>query len=306
MGHSHSHIDHAADTSGKRLGWTIVFNLIITAAEFIGGILTGYLALIADAVHNLSDVASLVLAAIGMKGAKMPATKTSTYGYKRIEVMTAFISAAALVAIAVFILTEAYDRYQNPEPLTNPTLFLTIAVIGLIGNVVSMLLLHKGSSHSLNMKTAYLHMVYDAASSVGVIIGGVIILLTGWVIVDVILSSLIAVMIMWSSYLVLKEAVLIFLEAVPPSIDFDKVLDAIQQTKRVQDVHDLHIWSLSSNEIAMSCHICLADDDLDTAPEVVEAIRLELEKKFEIGHCTIQAERKTKCSSRKVLCRNEG
>ncbi len=305
MAHSHDHSRITGDTSGKRLGWTIVFNLVITAAEFVGGLITGYLALIADAVHNLSDVASLILAAIGMKGSRLPATKRSTFGYKRIEVMTAFISAAALVAIAIFILSEAWDRYLNPEPITKPWIFLTVAVIGLVGNVISMLLLHKGSTESLNMKTAYLHMLYDAVSSVGVIIGGIVILMTGWVVIDVILSALIAVMILWSSYLVIKEAALVFLEAVPKSINFDAVLDRIESVRRVRDVHDLHIWSLSSNEVAMSCHICIDDADLSAAPEIVEEIRSTVESEFHIGHCTIQAERKTKCSSRKVLCRYE-
>ena len=216
--HNHSHLK----VSGKKLIWTIFFNILITIAEFVGGMISGYLALIADAVHNLSDVAALGLAWLGVKGSEIPATKKTTYGFKRIEVMTAFISAVSLVVIAIFIIMEAYDRYLNPQELTHPWLFLSVASIGLIGNIVSIWLLHSEKGKSLNMKTAFLHMAYDAVSSIVVIIGGIIILLTGYYIIDIILSVVIALMIFWSSYLVIKEAVLIFLEAVPEGVVFDE------------------------------------------------------------------------------------
>ena len=253
MGHSHAH----NRVSTKKLLWAIFVNLLITVAELIGGALSGLLALMADGVHNLSDVAALVLALLGAKGSEAPATKKSTYGYKRVEVMTALVSAAALVAIAVFIFVEAYDRWQQPVPITRPWMFISIAVIGLLGNLFSVWFLSSERGKSLNMKTAYLHMAYDAVSSVAVIAGGVVIILTGWVLIDVILSTFIAVMILWSSYMVIKEAVLVFLEAVPSGIEFDDVHQAILDTPRVKEVHDLHIWSLSSHEVALSCHVCL-------------------------------------------------
>ncbi len=283
--HSHRHI------SGKKLGWAIVFNSVITLAEFIGGLLSGYLALTADAVHNLSDVAALGLAWLGLKGSRLPATKKSTYGFKRIEVMTALISAVALVVIAIFILFEAYDRLLDPQPITRPWLFMTVAVIGLLGNVISILLLHSEKGKSLNMKTAFLHMAYDAVSSVAVIAGGVIILFTGWYLIDVLLSTVIAVMIFWSSYLVIREAVLIFLESTPEGIEFDEVFKAIRSVNGVEDVHDLHIWSLSSSDIALSCHICLDEKDFPKGPDLVEQINRMLCEKFDIGHGTIQLEK---------------
>lgn len=297
MAHSHSH----NQVSGARLFWTIVLNAIITAAEFTAGIMSGYLALIADAVHNLSDVAALILAWLGVKGSQLPATKRSTYGYKRIEVMTAFLSAVSLVVIAIYIIWEAYERFLHPQPITRPWLFLSVAVLGLAGNLTSVWLLVKEKEKSLNMRAAFLHMAFDAISSVVVIIGGVVILYTGWVVVDTILSVAIALMIFWSSYLVIKEAVIILMEAVPPGISFDQVYTEIGAVSKVIDVHDLHIWSLSSYEIALSCHIRLAEADHENGPRTVAEIDRRMKQQFGIGHSTIQIDH-DECERFDILC----
>ena len=303
MAHVHNH-NHDHPVSGKKLFWTILFNSVITIAEFIGGFISGYLALIADAVHNLSDVAALILAWLGVKGSELPPTKKTTYGFLRIEVMTAFISAVSLIVIAIFIMMEAYDRFINPQELTHPYLFLTVAIIGFLGNIFSIVLLHSEKGKSLNMKTAFLHMAYDALSSGAVIIGGIIIMMTDIYVIDTILSVIIALMIFWSSYLVIKEAVLIFLEAVPPSIDFDEVKKAIAQIEKINDVHDLHIWSLSSKEIALSCHVCLDENELQDGPRIVKVINRMLCDKFKINHGTIQIETK-ECDNADQLCVSE-
>lgn len=289
--------DHGG--SGGRLPATILLNAAITAAEFIGGLLTGYLALIADAVHNLSDVAALILAYFGEIGSRKPATKTSTYGFKRLEVMTAFVSAVALVVIAVYIFYEAYRRFISPIEITKPVLLLIIASIGLVGNVLSVVLLHFSKQKSLNIRAAILHMFYDTLSSLAVIIGAIVIFNTGWNYLDPILAVIIGLMILWSSFDVLKEATMIFLEAVPSRIDFDSVADAIKAHPRIYDVHDLHIWSLSSTAIALSCHICLDRSDYETSPQVIGELSAMLNDKFAIGHATIQPERKN-CPSPNV------
>lgn len=296
---SHTHVNK--NVSGKRLFWTIIFNALITIAEFVGGIVSGYLALVADAIHNLSDVAALCLAWLGVKGAELPASKRSTYGYKRVEVMTAFVSAVALVVIACFIFLEAYHRLLNPEPIIKPVIFIGVALFGLTGNLISIWLLHSEKGKSLNMKTAFLHMAYDALSSVAVVIGGVVILLTGWNLLDVILSTLIGLMIIYSSYLVIKEAVIIFLEAVPENIKFDEVHNSIASIPHVKDVHDLHIWSLSSNEIALSCHVAVEEEDYQRGPDLIVQINQMLFQKFKIGHGTIQLEI-DQCHRPELLC----
>lgn len=287
---------------GRKLAWTIILNLAITIAEFVGGLVSGYLALTADAVHNLSDVAALVLAWFGIKGSQRPATKKSTYGLKRLEVMTALISASALVVIAVFIFIEAYKRFVNPQPLSHPALFLSVAVIGLVGNLLSVWLLASEKNKSLNMKTAFLHMAYDAISSVGVIAGALIILGTGWTKIDPILSAVIGLMILWSSYLVIREAVLILLEAVPSEIEFDRVHQTLLSVPKVRNVHDLHIWSLSSQEAALSCHLCVDPSDYPHGPEIIGRVNELLRTKFEIGHATIQIETE-ECDRTDLLCR---
>lgn len=299
----HDHAQHHHRTSGGKLSGTILLNVAITVAEFLGGIFSGYLALLADAVHNLSDVAALVLAWLGARGSERPATKRSTFGLKRLEVMTALISAIALVVIAAFIFQEAYHRYLQPRPLARPWLFLTIAAVGLVGNAVSVWLLFSEKNKSLNMKTAFLHMIYDTISSVAVIVGGLVILWTGWTTLDVILSVLIGVMILWSSYRVIREALLIFLEAVPEGIDFDTVHTAIAGVPGVRNVHDLHIWSLSSKEVALSCHVCVDDTDYGRGPELIAEINQLLVEQFGIGHGTIQVET-AGCARTDLLCRH--
>ena len=291
------------EVSGQRLLWTILFNLGVTLAEVIGGLISGYLALLADAAHNLSDVAALALAWLGVKGSQKQATKTSTYGYKRVEVMTAFVSAIALVVIAIFILSQAYKRLIHPQPITDPEIFLTVAGIGLVGNLASVRLLRSERGKSLNMKAAYLHMLYDASSSVAVIIGGVIIALSGWYKIDVLLSTAIALMIFRSSYLVIKEATMIFLEAVPQRIDFDAVVKAMRTIPKVQDIHDVHIWSLSSQEVALSCHVGVAEEDFQDGTSIIVAVNAMLKERFCIGHGTIQIE-KHECGRPHLLCQH--
>lgn len=288
--------------SGQRLFWTIVLNLIITVAEFVAGLISGYLALTADAVHNLSDVAALVLAWLGVKGSQLPATKRSTYGYKRIEVMTAFFSAVSLVVIALFIIWQAYQRFLHPVNLSMPLLFLTVAAIGLAGNLASVGLLLREKDKSLNLKTAFLHMAYDALSSAVVLIGGVVILVTGWTVIDSVLSTAIALMIFWSSYLVIKEAVMILMEAVPAGISFDEVHRAIKAVPGVFDVHDLHIWSLSSYENALSCHVCLRESHYSQGSGIMVEINRLMRDQFGIGHSTIQIETEG-CERTDLLCR---
>ena len=288
MAHAHTHNYHGS--RGRLLG-TILLNVAITVAEFIGGLLSGYLALIADAVHNLSDVAALVLAYLGDIGARKPATKSSTYGFLRLEVMTAFISAVALVVIAVYIFYEAYLRFIEPTQLKNPSLLLIVAVIGLVGNILSVILLHPAKGSSLNIKTAFLHMLYDTLSSAAVIIGALIIMKSGWVFIDPILSIIIGLMILYSSFGVLKEATLIFLEAAPANVDYDRVEAAIKNHPRIYAVHDLHIWSLSSTQHALSCHICIDLKDYEQAPEIIRDLNQMLHNQFNIGHATIQPER---------------
>jgi len=178
MVHQHSH-----KTDAKKLGWTILLNFGITVAEVIGGVASGSLALLSDAGHNLSDVIALILAYFGARGAAIKPTKRSTYGFKRLEVVTALINALSLVAIAVFITDEAFHRYAAPKTIDG-SIMLSVATLGLIGNILSVWILHRDRNRTINNRAAFLHMLYDAISSVAVIIGGIIIIISGWYLLD--------------------------------------------------------------------------------------------------------------------------
>ncbi|MCP4569294.1 MAG: cation transporter [FCB group bacterium] len=291
MSHHHHHhgSGHSHHHGTARLGWTILLNLIITAAEVVGGLISGSLALLSDAGHNLSDVIALILAFFGAKGAALKPTKRSTYGFKRLEVVTAFINAISLVAISVYIIYEAFHRYADPQPIDG-TIMLSVAVIGLLGNVFSVWILHRDRNKTINDRAAFLHMLYDAISSVAVIIGGVVIIFSGWYLLDLILSVLIAVMILWSSFDILKEAAGIFMESAPSGIDVDEVSASIAAVAGVRDVHHLHIWSISSSQIALSCHIDLNEGERGCCPEVIREVHKVLLDRYGIDHATIQPE----------------
>lgn len=293
LGHNHSH-HHGGLTraggAGRALWWTILLNAVITVAQVVAGVITGSLALIADAGHNLSDVAALVLAYIGERSASAPATKYATFGHKRVEALTALISAASLVVIGGFIVREAIERFNSPQQLTNFPLFLTVGIIGLLANVGSVLIIRRQQGASLNMKAAMLHLTYDAASSLAVIVGGVIILYTDWYIIDPLLSIVIAILIVWSSVDVFKQGWRIFMEATPAGIDFDMVKDSIEKHHLVQNTHDLHIWSLSSTEVALSCHVAVLPENLNQADKILQELNQTLSHDFDIAHATIQIE----------------
>jgi cobalt-zinc-cadmium efflux system protein len=292
-GHSHSF------SGSKRLGWTILLNIGITAAEVVGGIVSGSLALLSDAGHNLSDVIALILAYIGARGAAMKPTKRSTYGFKRLEVVTAMINALSLVAIAIFIIYEAFRRYADPQPIDG-TIMLTVATIGLIGNLLSVWILHRDRKKTINGRAAFLHMLYDAISSVAVIIGGIIIIFSGWYLLDLILSVVIAMMILWSSLDIIKQASGIFMEAVPEGINVDSVAQTISGVTGVNDVHHLHIWSISSSEVALSCHIVLDDECSRPFDVIIGSVLRALKENHDIGHATIQPEGRI-CPELKIL-----
>jgi cobalt-zinc-cadmium efflux system protein len=284
MTHEHHHVGNS-----KKLGWTILLNIGITAAEAIGGLLSGSLALLSDAGHNLSDVIALVLAWFGARGAALKPTKRSTYGFKRLEVVTALINALSLVAIALFITIETFHRYAEPRDI-NGSVMLTVATLGLVGNILSVWILHRDRNKTINNRAAFLHMLYDAISSVAVIVGGVIIILSGWYLLDLILSVMIAMMILWSSLDILKEATGIFMEAVPRGVDIDEVSHSITSIDGVVNVHHLHIWSISSSQAALSCHIRVAKNDAARIPDIIATVNKTLLEKHGIGHATIQPE----------------
>ena len=292
--------DHGHDHNGKNIGWAILINIGITLVEVIGGTLSGSLALLSDAGHNLSDVISLGLSFLGEKLSEKKATRRHTFGFKRTEIFTALINSLSLVGIAFFIVIEALKRISSPPELSLG-LMLVVATIGLLGNLFSMVILGKKEGN-LNVKAAYLHLFYDAISSVAVIGSGLLIYLTGWVIVDLAVSLLIAGMVLWSGLGVIKKTIHIFMQGVPEHLEFDKILQDILHVPGVSSVHGLHIWSIDSSDVFLSCHVCMEESDgtADT-DKMIQNINEVLQQKHGIHHTVIQAETQNLCGM-DVLC----
>jgi cobalt-zinc-cadmium efflux system protein len=288
------------DHNVKNIGWAILINIGITLAEGIGGTLSGSLALLSDAGHNLSDVISLGLSFLGEKISEKKATRRHTFGFKRTEIFTALINSLSLVGIAFFIVVEALKRISSPPELSLG-LMLGVATIGLLGNLFSMVILGKKEGN-LNVKAAYLHLFYDAISSVAVIGSGLLIYLTGWVIADLAVSLLIAGMVLWSGLGVIKKTIHIFMQGVPEGLEFDKILQDILHVPGVKSVHGLHIWSIDSSDVFLSCHICMDESDgTKDTDRIIQNINEVLLKNHGIHHTVIQAENQNLCEM-DVLC----
>ena len=297
MTQSHEHHAHHRPASKVRLAVVILFNVIITLAEFIGGLLSGSLALISDAWHNLSDVLSLMLGYAGEKVSERQGGEHFTFGLKRFEVIIALVNAASLLAIGIFIVYEAVQRFLNPVAI-DVTIMIPVAVIGLAGNAFSILVLARNRHDNLNLKAAFLHLFYDTVSSVAVIAVGIILHYTGLLWLDLVISILIVVMMVYSSTGIISESLRIILQGAPRHIDFEKVRAAICRVPGVATVHGLHIWSVNSTEVFLSSHICLDSSDPASGDTdgVIGEVNAMLEHDFGITHTTLQLETRLLCS----------
>jgi cobalt-zinc-cadmium efflux system protein len=257
----------------------IILNIAYTAIEFIVGYLNNSLALISDASHNLSDVASLVISLIGMKLAQKAATHTYTYGYKKASILASLINAILLVIVVFTIFKEAIDRLNSPPEIAGGVIIIT-ALIGVAINSISAFLFFKGQKNDINIKGAFIHLMVDALVSVGVVIAGVVIHFTGWNIVDPIISFVIGGVIILSTYGLLKESLKLTLDGIPKDINFNKVKEIISENPHVKNVHHVHIWALSSTENALTAHICLESNNHSSA----EIMKIKKEIKHQIEH----------------------
>jgi cobalt-zinc-cadmium efflux system protein len=285
----HHHEEHQNGVSTRPLKITLVLVLVIMVAEIIGGFLSNSLALLSDAGHMLTDALALGLSWFAMNLARRPATPTRTYGYHRAEIMAALVNGTVLVLVSVFIFYEAYQRF-NELPAVKSPLMLAVAIIGLIANLIGMLLLKRGSQKSINIKAAFWHIIGDTLSSVGVIIAGVIIYFTGWYIADPILAVVIGIVILWGAVRIVKESVDILLESVPEHVEMEKVTAAVKAIPGVEDMHDIHIWTITSNIYALSAHLSIADQMVSQSCDVLTKVNHMLAEEFNITHTTLQLE----------------
>ncbi|QEA31027.1 cation diffusion facilitator family transporter [Secundilactobacillus malefermentans] len=274
--------------SGKRFFGVTVLNVCITVLEIIGGLLSGSLALLSDAFHNLGDSLSIVISYIAHKISKKSQDSQNTFGYRRAQILAALLNAALLVFISLFLIAEAVKRFSEPETIDG-TLMLIVAIVGIVANLISVILLSRGSHHNMNIKATYLHMMSDTLSSVGVILGAVLIKFYGITIIDPIVTILVAIYIMFECWPIIKQAINILMEGAP-SLDYEAIRRDLIQIEGVNDVHHVHAWMVDENSVVFSAHVNMADMCLSDVEPVYRKIEKLLKSKYQIAHVTIQAE----------------
>ncbi len=292
-GHDHDHI------SGVKVFWVALFNLVITITEFIGGILSGSLALVSDATHNLSDTASIVLSYVGIKISAREKTEKKSFGYKRAEIIIAFINASVLMGICIYLLFEAYERFNNPVDIDS-TLMITIAVIGLAANLISVLLLHSHAHTSMNIKAAYLHMLGDTLSSVGVVGGALAIKFWGLYWIDPLITVLVAVYVMYESWKIVKRSVDILMQS-SADLDFEAISKDISAIPDVINIHHVHTWYSNERTIYFEAHVSICDILISQTRPVLQKIEHILKEKYGVSHITIQFEDDKSCPTNKEI-----
>lgn len=284
---AHSHAHTPSSRNKRRLGLVLALTSSYLIVEVVGGLLTGSLALLADAGHMLTDIGGLGLALLAIRFAERPATPEKTYGYYRVEILAALVNAVFLIGISVYVLYEAYQRFRSPPEVQSQPMII-VAAVGLVVNILGVIILRTGSKESLNMKGAYFEVLSDLLTSVGVIVGGGVMAVTGWYIVDPILSAGIGLFIFPRTWMLLKDAVGILLEGTPSDINLKALREGIEQVPGVADVHDLHVWALTSGVNAMSAHVVC--DGQTSYDQVMSAVRAHILREFKIQHVTLQVE----------------
>ena len=291
MGHSHHHGD-PSQIGERRLWWAVSANILLTVAQVIGGILSGSLSLVADALHNFSDAASLLIALVAIRIGRKPPDQFKTFGYKRAETVAALINLTTLIIIGLYLCYEAIKLFITPEPVAGWTVVI-VAGIALAVDVFTALLTYRQSKTSMNIKAAFLHNVTDAMASVGVIITGTLILLYGWVWTDAAMTLIISGYVLWQGFTQIPKVIHLLMEGAPDGLSLEDIRSSMEKVDGVNNVHHVHVWQLDEHRNALEAHVVLEESiDMDTLK-----IRLKklLHDQFEIEHSTLEFEYK-KCS----------
>ena len=286
MGHNHG---SSATLTGRRLSLSIFITLVFVLGEATTGYFSHSLALMSDAGHNFADALALVFSWYGIWIARRPSTAQRTFGYHRVGILAALVNAVSLVVIALLIFWDASIRLGHPEPVQG-TPMIVVALIAILMNTVISFWLRSAAMKDLNVRSAYMHMLGDAISAAGVVVAGLIVAFTGVSTADPMVSVLIGILILWSSWGILKEAVNVLLEAIPAGMDMAAVEQTIGGVHGVRAVHDLHVWTVGSGMVCGSCHIMVDEQSVRSGENVLRAVTEELEQRFGIAHTTIQVE----------------
>jgi cobalt-zinc-cadmium efflux system protein len=299
---THQHSSHTDDEAswGKRLVVSMVMNLLIPIVQIWGGIVAGSMALLSDALHNLSDLISLVINYGALIIGKRGPTQKHTFGFKRVEVFATLISVAILYGVAFYISIEAWHRLREPQPIAGQ-LVIWIALLGFVGNIISALILHAGAKVNLNMKSAFLHMLTDAFTSLGVVAIGIVWMFCPWYWLDPLFSWVIVAMIIYGGWGLLKDSVLILMNATPHGINLLEIQKTLEAIDGITEIHDLHVWNPAAESIALAVHLTVPDQMLGKVDALAQEVRTVLSHKFKIDHPTLQFESST-CNNGELLC----
>lgn len=274
----------------KNLILSIVLNVLITTAQIIGGLISGSLSLLSDALHNFTDVISLVISYVAHRLTGKKASAHMTFGYKRAEIIAAFINAITLVVIAIFLIIEAIRRFSEPQ-IIDSNLVIWLSVIAILANGFSVLLLKKDAKRNLNMKSAYLHLFTDMLASVAVLLGGILMKFFGWFWIDSILTFLIAVYLIFVGWDLLRTSTKMLMLFTPEHIDIKEIVREVHKLPKVGKLHHIHVWHLNDDELHLEAHLDFKENiDLESFNIVLECIEAVLQEKFGINHITIQPE----------------
>jgi len=287
MSHHHTHAE--TGTSGTRLFITMALNFTITLAEIIGGIFSGSLSLISDALHNFSDGIAIIISYIAIKLKLKPRSTQYTFGLKRAEILAATINSSVLIVISFFLFYESYNRIVKPEAIQGGLMML-VAAVGLIANVIGTLLLKKGSAESINIRSTYLHLLSDAVSSIGVILGGAAIYFWDVYWIDPILTVLISIYILRESFEIIKETVNVIMMGSPDSVSMEELKGLVESIDGVNNLHHVHLWRLDEHDIFLEAHIDVQDMSVSETTTILNKLENELREHFGVTHTTIQFE----------------
>ena len=299
MGHQHHH-SHSHKVDGKNLGISIVLNIVVTIAQIIGGLISGSLSLLSDAVHNFSDVLSLIISFLANRLAKKKASTNRTFGYKRAEIIAAFVNSATLMVVSLFLIVEAIERFLAPQEVASNWV-IWLSILAILVNGFSVLLLKKDAAVNMNMKSAYLHLLTDMMASIAVLVGGLLMKFYAIFWIDPLLTLIIALYLIYVGYDLLKESTKVLMLFTPKSIAVQEIVSSICEIKEIKNVHHVHVWQLNEEEIHLEAHVDFKEDiKLSEFDVILEGIEELVYHRHGINHVNIQPEF-GKCDTKKII-----
>lgn len=288
MGHGHSHHFDSERSGDRRLLVAIAVNVLLTGAQVVGGVISGSLSLVADALHNLNDAASLGIALIARRIARRPADKVRTFGYRKAEVIGALINTTTLIIVGLYLVYEAFARFLNPEPIDG-WIVVIVAGFALVVDVATAVMTFSMAKKNLNIKAAFIHNVADALGSLVVICVGVVVLVFQWYVADLIATLLLAIYILVQGYRLMAESIRILMDSVPDDLDLDRLTERMATVPGVHDVHHVHVWQIDEHRRALEAHV-VTWNDIEDAETTKRALKKLLSKEFAIEHSTLEFE----------------